>query len=125
MPLSEPWKAGLEPSPTADRKTLIRRLADLLGLAPDPEDVEAFVSDARPHARGLCGSLASPHLGALGRHWLDTVHFGKQRVQHNQRNHAWRYRHWVVQALNADMAHDAFARMQLAGDVFSGTFGRH
>ncbi len=118
-------KAGLEPSPTADRKTLIRRLSyDLLGLAPDPEDVEAFVSDAGPNAwRALVDRwLASPHLGERwGRHWLDTVHFGESNgFEYNQpRNHAWRYRHWVVQALNADMAYDAFARMQLAGDVYS------
>ena len=125
MPLSAtPWKKPVWNLPTADRKTLIRRLSyDLLGLAPDPEDVEAFVSDARPHAwRALV--IAGWHLliwGSAGAALARHRSFGESNgFEYNQpRNHAWRYRHWVVQALNADMAYDAFARMQLAGDVFS------
>jgi hypothetical protein len=115
--------AGLTPSPEADRRTLIRRLSfDLLGLPPSPEEVQAFVTDSRPDAyeRLVDRLLASPHYGVRwGRHWLDVVRFGESQgfERDRLRDNAWPYRDWVIEALNADMPYDAFARQQIAGDV--------
>ena len=116
-------QAGLKPSPTADRTTLIRRLSfDLLGLPPSPEEVDAFVNDRRSDAyeRLVDRLLASPHYGERwARHWLDVVRFGEsQGFERNKlRPNAWKYRDWVVEALNSDMRYDEFVRLQIAGDV--------
>ena len=115
--------AGLAPSPEADRRTLIRRLSfDLHGLPPTPEDVETFVSDSSPDAyeRLVDRFLADPAYGERwARHWLDVVRFGESQgfERDKLRDHAWRYRDWVVDAFNADLPYDQFTRLQLAGDV--------
>ncbi len=121
--LAELEKMQLAPSPEADKRTLIRRITfDLLGLPPTPEQVETFVNDAAPDAYDKLVErlLASPDYGVRwARHWLDLVRFGEsngfERDQH--RPNAWRYRDWVVDALNADMPYRQFVRMQLAGDL--------
>jgi len=113
----------LHPSAAADRRTLIRRLTmDLHGLPPVPDDVEEFLADPAPDAfeRLLDRLLASPHYGVRwARHWLDIVHYadthGFERDQ--RRDHAWRYRDWVIAALNADRPYTQFVEDQLAGDV--------
>jgi mono/diheme cytochrome c family protein len=116
-------KAGLAPSPEADRRTLIRRLSfDLIGLPPDPEEVEQFVSDADPRAyeRLVERLLDSPHYGERqARRWLDIVRFGEsQGFERNKlRPNAWKYRDFIVEAFNSDMPYDEFVRWQLAGDV--------
>ncbi|HEU4751841.1 MAG TPA: DUF1549 and DUF1553 domain-containing protein, partial [Armatimonadota bacterium] len=116
-------KAGLQPSPPADRPTLIRRLyVDLLGLPPTPEEVDAFRRDVAPGAyeRLVDHVLASPHYGERwARHWLDVVRFGEsQGFERNKlRPNAWKYRDWVVEALNSDIPYDEFTQLQLAGDV--------
>ena len=115
----------LSPAPEADRRTLIRRLSfDLLGLPPTPEDVAAFVADASPDAyeKLVDRLLASPHYGERwARHWLDIAHYadthGFERDQ--LRPNAWRYRDWVIKALNTDLPYDEFLRRQIAGDVVS------
>ena len=113
----------LAPSPQADRRTLIRRLSyDLLGLPPTPAEVEAFVNDASPRAyeRLVDRLLASPHFGERwGRHWLDMARFGESQgfERDKLRTNSWRYRDWVVAALNADMPYDRFAKWQIAGDA--------
>ena len=114
---------GLHRSPEADRRTLIRRLTfDLTGLPPTPEDVSAFVAEENPHAyENLVNRLlASPHYGERwARHWLDIAHYadthGFERDQ--RRDNAWRYRDWVIRALNSDMPYDRFLREQIAGDA--------
>jgi hypothetical protein len=114
---------GLHAAPEADRRTLIRRLSfDLLGLPPSPEEVDAFVRDASPaaYARLVDRFLASPQYGVRwARHWLDVVRFGESNgFEFDEfRPNAWPYRDWVVDALNADLPYDAFARLQLVGDV--------
>jgi hypothetical protein len=114
---------GLSPAPEADRRTLIRRLAfDLVGLPPEPEDVERFVADPAPDAyeKLVDRLLASPHHGERwARHWLDVVRFGEsQGFEYNRiRDNAWRYRDWVVDAFNRDLPYDEFVRQQVAGDV--------
>jgi hypothetical protein len=116
-------KAGLNPSPAADRRTLIRRLTfDLLGLPPTPEEVEQFVADEDPRAyeRLVDRLLASPQYGVRwARHWLDVVRYGEsQGFERNKfRPSAWKYRDFVVEALNSDLPYDDFVRWQLAGDV--------
>jgi hypothetical protein len=114
---------GLSPSPEADRRTLIRRVAfDLTGLPPSPEEVEAFVDDPDPSAYEhlVDRLLDSPHYGERwARHWLDVIRFGES--QGFERNHvrddAWKFRDWVVDAFNRDLPYDEFVRQQLAGDV--------
>jgi hypothetical protein len=114
---------GLQPSPPADRVALVRRLYfDLLGLPPRPEEVEAFVNNRDPHAYEYLVDrlLASPHYGERwARHWLDVVRFAEtQGFERNKlRPNAWKYRDWVVEALNSDLPYDEFVRQQVAGDV--------
>ncbi|HRX82492.1 MAG TPA: DUF1549 domain-containing protein, partial [Pirellulaceae bacterium] len=114
---------GIAPSPPADRRTLIRRLyLDLLGLPPQPEDVAAFVADLDPQAYETLVDqlLDSPHYGERwGRHWLDQARYADSHGYDldQPRPHAWRYRHWVVEALNRDLPFDQFTIEQLAGDL--------
>ena len=121
--LAQLEQQGTEPSREADRRTLIRRLTfDLWGLPPRPADVDAFVADVAPQAYGRLVNrlLASPRYGERwARHWLDVVRYGESDgFQHDWlRSNAWRYRQWVIDALNQDMPYDQFARWQLAGDV--------
>jgi hypothetical protein len=115
----------LQPSPEADRRTLIRRLTfDLHGLPPTPAEVEAFIQDQDPKAyeKLIDRLLASPRCGErYARHWLDIAHYadthGFERDQ--RRDNAWRYRDYVINALNADKPYDQFLREQIAGDVLS------
>jgi hypothetical protein len=119
---------GLQPSPEADRRTLIRRLSfDLLGLPPTPEEVAAFVADRAPDAyeKLVDRLLASPHYGERwARHWLDVVHYGETHGydKDKPRPNAWPYRDYVIRAFNADKPYAQFVQEQIAGDVlFPGT----
>lgn len=117
-------EAGLEATPEADRRTLIRRLTiDLHGLPPTPEEVDTFVNDAGPAAyeRLVDRLLASPGYGERwARHWLDTIHFADTHgFEHDAfRPHAWRYRDYVIKSFNDDLPWDRFVREQFAADVF-------
>jgi hypothetical protein len=121
--LAELGKHGMQPSPEADRPALIRRLyLDLLGLLPPPEEVAAFANDARPDAyeRLVDRLLASPHFGERwGRHWLDMARYADSDgyEKDNPRPDAFRWRDWVIEAINADMPFDQFTVEQLAGDL--------
>jgi hypothetical protein len=116
---------GLDPSPPADRRTLLRRLNyDLTGLPPTPEEIEAFVRDVRPDAyeRQVDRLLASPRYGEhWGRHWLDVVRFGESRGY--ERNeiipNAWPFRDYVIRSFNQDAPFDRIVREHLAGDVIA------
>lgn len=116
-------RQGLSPSRQADRRTLIRRLSfDLHGLPPDADAVRAFVNDPDPDAyENLVETmLASPLYGEhFARHWLDLAHYadthGFERDQ--RRDHAWRYRDYVIRSLNDDKPYDRFLQEQIAGDV--------
>jgi hypothetical protein len=115
------------PRAAADRHTLIRRVTfDLTGLPPTPEEVDAFINDSSPGAyeRLIDRLLASPAYGQRwGRHWLDLVRYCDSfdaRITGTSDMDcldAWRYRDWVVSALNRDLPYDKFVRMQIAGDV--------
>ena len=116
----------MNPSPAADRRTLIRRATyDLTGLPPTPEEVESFVDDRAPDAfaRVVDRLLASPAYGERwGRHWLDVVRYADARdlIQlpaESDFHESWRYRDWVVGAFNRDMSYADFVRFQVAGDL--------
>jgi cytochrome c553 len=106
--------AGLAPAPDAGRVALLRRATyDLTGLPPTAEAVTEFVADERPDAfeRRVDALLASPQYGVRwGRHWLDLVRFAETDSYERDRPKpgAWRYRDWVIDALNADMPYDEF-----------------
>ncbi|MGH9665856.1 MAG: PSD1 and planctomycete cytochrome C domain-containing protein, partial [Bryobacteraceae bacterium] len=114
---------GVAPSPEADKYTLIRRVSlDLTGLPPTPGETAKFVNDNRPDAyeRLVDHLLASPHYGEKwGRFWLDLAHYADSDGYEKDlsRPWAWRYRNWVIDAMNADMPYDEFAIEQLAGDL--------
>ncbi len=116
---------GLSPSPEADRRTLIRRLSlDLLGLVPSIDEVEAFVSDDHPNAyeRVVDRLLASKHFGERwGRHWLDMARYADSDgyEKDNTRPDAYRWRDWVIQAINDDLPFDQFTIQQLSGDLLA------
>jgi mono/diheme cytochrome c family protein len=115
-------KEGLEPSPEADRRTLIRRVTyDLTGLPPTPEEVEEFVADASPNAyeKVVDGLLANPRYGEHRAHyWLDVARYGDTHGLHldNFRS-IWPYRDYVIRAFNQNKPFDQFVREQLAGDM--------
>ncbi len=113
---------GLPHSPPADRATVLRRLRfDLTGLPPTPDELDAFLGDHSPLAYEALVDrlLASPQYGERwGQHWLDLARFAEtDGFEFDQvRPDAWRYRDWVVRALNSDLPYDDFVRFQLAGD---------
>jgi hypothetical protein len=107
----------------ADRLTLIRRASfDLLGLPPTQKEIDAFVGDTVPGAyeRLLDHLLDSPHYGEhWARHWLDVAGYADSEgdgVKDTPRPYAWKYRDYVIRALNADKPLNEFIVEQLAGD---------
>jgi hypothetical protein len=113
---------GLQPSPRADRRTLIRRVTfDLTGQPPSPEEINAFVADKSPDAyrKVVKRLLASPRYGERwAQHWLDVVRFGETNgfELDAEREQSWRYRDYVVKSLNDDKPYDRFITEQIAGD---------
>ncbi|MGD9854314.1 MAG: DUF1549 and DUF1553 domain-containing protein [Planctomycetaceae bacterium] len=112
----------LQPMPEADRLTLLRRVAfDLTGLPPTLEEIDAFLADEGfgAYERLVDRLLASPAYGERwAQHWLDLARFAEtDGFEHDKvRPQAWRYRDWVIDALNADVPYDRFVQLQLAGD---------
>ena len=115
--------AGLEPVDDADRVTLLRRVMfDLVGLPPSPEEISAFLTDHGPDAltKVVDRLLGSPGFGERwGRHWLDVARYGESTGP--SRNipypHAWKYRDYVIDAVNSDLPFDRFIIEQIAGDL--------
>ena len=113
---------GLDPSPPADRVTLLRRAYfDLIGLPPMPEDVDAFLADQSSKALGRVVDrlLDSPHYGERWtRHWLDLARYADSEgfKSDQTRPNAWRYREYLIRSFNGDKPYDRFVREQIAGD---------
>lgn len=115
---------GVEPTGTADRRTLIRRATfDLIGLPPTPAEIDDFVNDERADEEAFSDVvdrlLNSPHYGEQwGRHWLDVARYADSSGFANdyERGNSWRYRDYVIRAFNDDKPYDQFIREQLAGD---------
>ncbi|MEM7231438.1 MAG: PSD1 and planctomycete cytochrome C domain-containing protein [Planctomycetota bacterium] len=104
-------------------RDLIRRVTyDLTGLPPEPEAVEAFVANPsqEAYAQLVDRLLSSSSYGERwARHWLDGVRYVSDAGYYNFSDLGWRYRDWVVRALNDDLPFDRFVRMQIAGDLLS------
>jgi hypothetical protein len=119
----------MTPAPPADRSTLARRVYfDLVGLPPTPEQIEAFAADPRPDAyeRLVDELLASPRFGEKwARHWLDVARYAEDNPTGESTckppRFPYRYRDWVIGALNADVPFDRFVRLQLAADLLPDT----
>ncbi|MBI3664844.1 MAG: PSD1 domain-containing protein [Acidobacteria bacterium] len=117
---------GIEPSPEADKVTLLRRLSfDLTGLPPTLQEVRDFLEDKSPNAyeRAVDRLLQSPHYGEKwARQWLDLARYADSDGYEKDlsRPYAWRWRQWVIEALNRDMPFDQFTVAQIAGDLLPG-----
>jgi hypothetical protein len=112
----------LAPSAEAAKSTLLRRVAlDLTGLPPTPGDLDAFLADPSPDAyeRVVDRLLASPHYGERwARPWLDLARYADTNgYEKDNRRAIWKYRDWVIDALNRDLPFDKFTIEQIAGDM--------
>jgi cytochrome c553 len=113
---------GWKMEPEADRVTLIRRAYfDLVGLSPSSQQVKAFVDDRSPEAweKVIDSLLASPHYGEQwGRHWLDVAGYSDSRgdAGDSDREVSWKYRDYVIHAMNRNKPIDQFILEQMAGD---------
>jgi len=119
---------GIRPNPEASRVALLRRLSlDLTGLPPTPEEVQAFLADPSENAyeKQVDRLLASPLYGERwARHWLDLARYADSNgfKADETRPHVWRYRDYVIQALNQDKPYDRFVQEQIAGEeMFPGS----
>ena len=117
---------GLQPSPEADRETLLRRVTfDLTGLPPSPAEIDAFLADASPRAYEVVVDrlLASPRYGErMAIDWLDASRYADSHgYSLDRRRVMWPWRDWVIAAFNDNMPFDQFATEQLAGDLLSGS----
>ncbi len=115
-------KDRLAPSPEADKATLLRRVSlDITGLLPTPAELREFVADTTPNAyeRVVTRLLNSPHYGERwGRHWLDVARYAdSDGYTIDAPRVMWRYRDWVINAINRDMPFDRFTIEQFAGDM--------
>lgn len=114
---------GLSPAEPAKRAALLRRATfDLIGLPPTPDETLDFLADDAPEAfaKRVDRLLASPRYGERwARHWLDAVRYADTDGHEfdPDKPHAWRYRDYVIEALNADVPYDQFVREHLAGDL--------
>ncbi|HUG66340.1 MAG TPA: DUF1553 domain-containing protein [Pirellulaceae bacterium] len=121
--------AGLKPTGKADPRPLLRRACfDLTGLPPTIEQQQQFLVDESPEAyhKLIDRLLDSPHYGERwGRHWLDVARYSEDNTNMGPFNgpyaHAWRYRDWVVRAINEDIPYDQFIIRQLATDFLPET----
>ena len=116
---------GMQPSPAADRRTLLRRVTyDLTGLPPTENEIQAFLADAAPdaYAKVVERLLASPHYGEhWARYWLDVARFADTKGTVKRREDpryagAWTYRDYVIDAFNTDKPYNTFITEQLAAD---------
>jgi cytochrome c553 len=119
--------SGLAPAAPAGKRTLLRRVTfDLTGLPPTPEETAAFLADPAPNAfaKVVDRLLASPHYGERwARYWLDLARYsdGQQGAREDTPYpNAWRYRDWVVSALNQDLPYNTFLKAQIAADLLPG-----
>ena len=120
--LAKMKRAGLQPSPRADKETLLRRVSfDLTGLPPIPREIDAFLADASPRAfeKVVDRLLASPRYGErMALDWLDAARYADSHgYSLDRRRVMWPWRDWVIRAFNDNMPFDRFALEQLAGDL--------
>jgi hypothetical protein len=115
---------GLMPRPEAPRAVLLRRVyLDLIGLPPTPAELHAFLQDASPNAyeKVVDRLLDDPRHGERwGRHWMDVWRYsdwaGYGAQVRDSQPHIWRWRDWIVEAVNTDKGYDRMILEMLAGD---------
>ena len=122
--------AGITPNPNANAASLIRRAYfDIVGLPPNPSDVDKFVAEFSQdpdaaYSQLVDDLLASQHYGERwARHWMDIVRYAESNgyAFDGDRPFAWHYRDFIIRALNSDMPYDEFVRLQIAADLLTGT----
>ncbi|MCC6507787.1 MAG: DUF1549 domain-containing protein [Pirellulaceae bacterium] len=118
------YQRGVQRNDSADPATWLRRVTlDLTGLPPSIEQLEAFLSNAEPDARGRAVDrlLASPaHGQRWGRHWMDVWRYSdwdgyKNELRGSQR-HIWHWRDWIIESIDADKPYDQMVVEMLAAD---------
>jgi hypothetical protein len=115
---------GIQPSPKADKRTLIRRVyADAIGMPPSPEQFQRFMDDPAPDAyeQLVDRALNNRHFGERwARHWLDVARFAESGgfELDGMRPHAYQFRDFVIKAFNDDLPYNQFVQWQIAGDEF-------
>jgi len=120
--LAKLQEQNLQPSPPADKLTLLRRVSeDVTGLPPTQEEIQQFLNDNSPSAyeKVVDRLLASPGYGERwGRHWLDVVRYADSNgfKADETRPNIWRYRDYVINSFNEDKPYDRFVKEQIAGD---------
>ena len=120
--LAELERQGIEPSPEAELRSLVRRVClDLTGLPPTPEEVEQVLADSSPdrYENYVDALLKRPEWGEhRGRYWLDYARYADTHGIHfDNFREMWSYREWVINAFNRNMPFDQFTIEQLAGDL--------
>jgi hypothetical protein len=113
---------SIQPSPEADKRTLLRRLSlDLTGLPPSPEEAEAFLKDrsSKAYEKQVERLLSSPHFGErMAVPWLDEARFTDTVGYHGDQNqNVFPYRDYVIDSFNKNKPFDQFTTEQLAGDL--------
>ncbi|MEZ6049040.1 MAG: DUF1553 domain-containing protein [Planctomycetaceae bacterium] len=114
---------GLTASSQADKRTLIRRLSFVLtGLPPTPEEIDYFLEDQSPDAyeKLVDGYLSSKRFGERwARHWMDWVRYTDTHGSEGDPGipFAFRYRDYLIRALNNDVPYDQLVREHIAGDL--------
>ncbi|MDG1892192.1 MAG: PSD1 and planctomycete cytochrome C domain-containing protein, partial [Verrucomicrobiota bacterium] len=109
-------------SPQAKPRILIRRAYfDLLGLPPAPASVMAFQNGDHSWYDIIDRLLSAPQYGERwSRHWLDVARYSDGYggfLDSGALPQAWRYRDWVIHALNRDLPYDIFIQQQIAADL--------
>jgi Protein of unknown function (DUF1553)/Protein of unknown function (DUF1549)/Planctomycete cytochrome C len=119
--VAEYEKKNLRPAPLADRAALLRRVSyDLVGLPPTPAELALFVSGSSPndYEKVVDRLLANEQHGVnYTRHWLDVLRYADVDEHMPASSGIYRWREWMIHALNRDMGYDQFVKMQLMGDL--------
>jgi Protein of unknown function (DUF1553)/Protein of unknown function (DUF1549)/Planctomycete cytochrome C len=122
--IEEKWEQqNLNPSPEADKATLLRRVClDLIGLPPAKQNTKLFLenTDDSTYERLVDSLLESPHFGERWASvWMDLARYADTKgYERDDSRSIWRYRDWLIRAFNKDMPYDQFITEQLAGDLF-------
>lgn len=110
-------------APEADRRVLIRRLSFVLrGLPPSPAEVEQFLRDDSEDAypKLVDKFLASPAFGEhWARHFMDLVRYAETHGSEGDPRipRVWKYRDYLIRALNDDIPYDQIVKEHVAGDL--------
>jgi len=119
-------QSSQKPGPSLEPLALLRRVTfDLTGLPPTPAEIDAFEKHILRNPKSAFETvvdhlLASPHYGERwGRRWMDVARYADTTANDGNfiMRQAWRYRDWIVDALNDDLPYDQFIVQQLAGDL--------